>query len=124
MVKQALVEANIDTQHRWVAEATCLLVFFATPHQGGNYAGVGSVAAKLVRTVLRKPTDDLLEALKKNSADAARRFVNARHLPRNCLVISFYERMSYKKLGVVSFSRRCHVPPLTSGVADGDEIDC
>jgi triacylglycerol esterase/lipase EstA (alpha/beta hydrolase family) len=104
VVKQALVEARLNPQYTWVAEATTLLVFFATPHQGGNYSEVGSVAAAFARTLSRKPSDDLLNALQKNSAEASRRYEQARHLPKKCLVISFYEKLSYGKLKIVSLT--------------------
>jgi hypothetical protein len=102
VVKQALMEAKLDSQYTWVAEATCLLVF-ATPHRGGKFAEAGSGAAKFIRAMSRKTSDDLLEALKKNSAEAAKRFVQGRHLPENCLIISFFEKLSYSILKIVSF---------------------
>jgi len=83
-------------------DATCLLVFFATPHQGGSYATVGDVAARIVRAGLRKPSNDLVKSLKSSSDGATRRFEQFRHLNEKFLVISIYERESYGKLDLVS----------------------
>ncbi|KAK4164656.1 putative kinesin light chain, partial [Cladorrhinum sp. PSN259] len=101
VVKQALVEAKLDESYKSIFEATCLLAFFATPHQGGNYASVGHVAAKIARTVLIAPSNDLLSALKKSSDEATRRFEQARHLSEKCLVISFFEGKPHGKTGII-----------------------
>lgn len=95
------MEATLDVSYKSIVEATRLLVFFATPHQGGQYASVGDVAATLVRTLLRKPRNDLLEALKHQSDEAARRFEQSRHLLEECLVVSFFETVPFGKLGIV-----------------------
>jgi hypothetical protein len=98
---QALVTATIDAEYRSIVEATRLLVFFATPHQGGNYASVGDIVAKIVRMSTWEPRNDLLDALKENSDQAAQRFEQARHLTEKCLVVSFFEGDSYGKMGLV-----------------------
>ncbi|XTI93984.1 P-loop containing nucleoside triphosphate hydrolase protein [Cenococcum geophilum] len=100
VVKEALVEATLDPTHKSIVEATCLLVFFATPHQGGNYATVGDVAARIVRAGLRKPSNDLVKSLESSSNEATRRFEQFRHLNEKFLVISFYEGKSYGTLGL------------------------
>lgn len=99
------MEASLNLSYKSIAEATLLLVFFATPHQGGSYANVGDVVAKIVRFGVRKPTNDLITALKKDSNEATRRFEQSRHLFERCLVISFYEGESYGKLGIVGIHR-------------------
>ncbi|KAG7402509.1 Protein SERAC1 [Fusarium oxysporum f. sp. rapae] len=101
IVKEALVEATLDVTYRSIVEATRLLVFFATPHQGGNYASLGDIVAKIVRTGMSRPRNDLLVALKKNSDLATQRFEQARHLPERCLVVSFYEGESYGRMGLI-----------------------
>lgn len=42
-----------------------------TPHQGGNRAGVGEVAASIARGVLGYPGNDYLNALKIDSFSTA-----------------------------------------------------
>ncbi|EXM12764.1 hypothetical protein FOTG_18754 [Fusarium oxysporum f. sp. vasinfectum 25433] len=101
VVKEALVAATLDITYKSIVEATRLLVFFATPHQGGNYASLGDIVAKIVRTGMSKPRNDLLDALKENSDKATQRFEQARHLPERCLVVSFYEGDSYGKMGLI-----------------------
>ncbi|KAM0293719.1 hypothetical protein ACHAPM_011519 [Fusarium culmorum] len=101
IVKEALVAATLDATYKSIVEATCLLVFFATPHQGGNYASLGDIVAKIIRTGMSKPRNDLLDALKENSDQAMQRFEQGRHLPERCLVVSFYEGDSYGKLGLI-----------------------
>ncbi|SPJ73908.1 related to kinesin light chain [Fusarium torulosum] len=101
IVKEALVAATLDVTYKSIVEATRLLVFFATPHQGGNYASLGDIVAKIVRTGMSKPRNDLLDALKESSDQVTQRFEQARHLPERCLVVSFYEGDSYGKLGLI-----------------------
>ncbi|EXL66121.1 hypothetical protein FOPG_17688 [Fusarium oxysporum f. sp. conglutinans race 2 54008] len=101
IVKEALVAATLDGTYKSIVETTRLLVFFATPHQGGNYASLGDIVAKIVRTGMSKPRNDLLDALKESSDQAMQRFEQARHLPERCLVVSFYEGDSYGKMGLI-----------------------
>lgn len=98
---KALVEGTLDPAYGSIVKSTRLLVFFATPHLGGNYSGIGDIAAKIVRTGLGTPSNDLLDGLKAGSRDVIRRFEQARHLPANCLVISFYETENYGRFGLV-----------------------
>ncbi|KAK6851858.1 hypothetical protein PG995_011983 [Apiospora arundinis] len=99
VVKQALVEAKLDDSYKKVFESTCLLVFFATPHQGGAYANVGELTVKLFK--IGQLSNDLLRALGKNANDATRRFEQARHLSDECLVISFYEGETLGLAGII-----------------------
>ncbi|KAK5991124.1 Nephrocystin-3-like protein [Cladobotryum mycophilum] len=101
VVKTALVEATLNPAYKSIVKSTRLLVFFATPHRGGNYSGIGDVAAKMVRAGLRTPSNDLLDALKASSHDAIRRFEQASHLIERCLVVSFYETTDYGRLGII-----------------------
>lgn len=95
------MEATLDVRYRSIRDSTKLLVFFATPHRGGNHANVGDVVAKIVRAGSRRPENDLIDALKENSAVANKRFEQARHLAENCHFISFYETEPYGKAGIV-----------------------
>ncbi|KAI0893654.1 hypothetical protein F4806DRAFT_475353 [Annulohypoxylon nitens] len=101
VTKQALVQAKLNDSYKSIFEAACLLVFFATPHQGGNHVGLGETIAKIVSISLGNITNDLLEALKHNSPEAVRRFEQARHLPSKCLVINFFEGKPQGRLGVI-----------------------
>ncbi|RYP05013.1 hypothetical protein DL764_004088 [Monosporascus ibericus] len=100
VVKEALVEATLDPTYKPIVEATRLLVFFATPHRGGKYANIGDIAAKIVRASLQKPSNKLLDALKKQSDSATKRFEQSRHLYERCLIVNFFEGQPYGKLGI------------------------
>lgn len=67
IVKEALVAAILDGIYKSIVEGTCLLVFFAMLYQGSNYASLGDIVAKIVRTGISKPRNDLLDALKESS---------------------------------------------------------
>ena len=96
---QALVEAKLNEKYKSIVESTRLLVFFATPHRGGNHATIGDIAAKITR--LGTFNNNLLDGLKRSSNEAARRFEQARHLFETCLAISFFESWSYGPVGIV-----------------------
>ncbi|KAI1207035.1 uncharacterized protein F4807DRAFT_469797 [Annulohypoxylon truncatum] len=98
---QALVQAKLDDSYSSIFEATSLLIFFATPHQGGNGVEIGDIVANIVRISLGNIKNDLLTALKHNSPEAIKRFEQARHLPDKCNVINFYEGEQYGKLGII-----------------------
>jgi hypothetical protein len=48
------------------------------------------------------PNNDLLDALKRDSNEATRRFEQARNMFNKRLVVSFFEGESYSKFGIVS----------------------
>jgi hypothetical protein len=83
-----------------IFKATCLLVFSATPHWGGKYASVGEVAARICTTALGMPNNDLLNALKRRSNEATKRFEQGRHIFDKYLVVSFSEGASCYKIGI------------------------
>ena len=106
------MEATLDSTYKSIVEATCLLVFFATPHQGGNYATVGDAISGIVRACMHKPSNDLIKSLKSSSDEATRRFEQFRHLSEKFLVISFYEAESYRKVGMVSKTPMSYPPQI------------
>ena len=67
LVKQALVEAKINPLYTCIQASTYGLVFFATPHSGGNKAGVADSAAKFCSALTGQPKNSLLETLEKAS---------------------------------------------------------
>ncbi|KAI1482378.1 TPR-like protein [Daldinia eschscholtzii] len=102
VVKEALIEANQDIIYRPILEATRLLVFFATPHRGGNYANIGDVVAKIVKFGSgNRRNNKLLDELKRNSDSATKRFAQSRHIYERCLIVNFFEGASYGKLGII-----------------------
>lgn len=53
VVKQALVEAKLTEKYTTIRQTTYGISFFGTPHQGGNFAKLGDIAASIVRGVLQ-----------------------------------------------------------------------
>lgn len=67
MVKQALIEARLNPRYCCIKASTYGLVFFATPHRGGNKAGVGEFAANICSALTGGARNSLLEQLQRNS---------------------------------------------------------
>ena len=68
LVKQALVEAGIHSSiYGCIRVSTKGLVFFATPHAGGNLAGLADVAANFTSAMTGSAKNSLLKTLKQNS---------------------------------------------------------
>ncbi|KAI0531595.1 hypothetical protein GGR58DRAFT_224999 [Xylaria digitata] len=101
VVKQALIDAKLDESYKLIFDATRLLVFFATPHQGGGLATVGDIAVKIARAVAWKPDNRLVDALKRGSNEATDRFRQARHVFERCLVVNFFEGKPYGLFGII-----------------------
>jgi hypothetical protein len=79
------------------------LVFFGTPHRGGNHATVGEKVAKLYTTMARDPPNDLVKSLRQSSDIATKRYEQFRHKLEDFLIISCFETMPYSKAaGLVS----------------------
>jgi hypothetical protein len=61
------VEAKLNIAYDGIRSDTYGIVFFATPHQGGNHAKLGDIAASIVKLVLRNEDNTFMEAVKKDS---------------------------------------------------------
>ena len=101
VVKRALVEAKLDDSYKSIREATYGIVFFGTPHQGGNFAKLGDIAASITRGVLRNPSNSFMEALKKDSMFSDTLVGDFRHQLEDYHVLSFFETLPMGKLGLV-----------------------
>ncbi|KAK3933802.1 hypothetical protein QBC46DRAFT_401200 [Diplogelasinospora grovesii] len=101
VVKRALVDAAINVRFQDIRKATYGIVFFGTPHQGGNLIKLGSVASKIVRAVLRQPSNSFLAALERDSLFADDLTRDFRHQLEDYHILSFYESLPYGKLGVI-----------------------
>ena len=101
VVKRALVEAKLDDSYKSIREATYGIAFFGTPHQGGNFAKLGDIAASIVRGVLRNPSNTFMEGLKKDSLFSDTLVGDFRHQLEDYHVLSFFETLPVGKLGVV-----------------------
>ena len=101
IVKQALVEAELDDSYKSIREATYGIAFFGTPHQGGNFAKLGDIAASITRVVLRNPSNTFMKALKKDSLFSDSLARDFRHLLEDYYVLSFFETLPTGRLGLV-----------------------
>ena len=101
VVKQALVEAKLDESYKSLREATYGIAFFGTPHQGGNFAKLGDIAASITRSILRNPSNTFMEALKKDSLFSDVLVGDFRHQLEDYYVLSFVETLPMGKLGLV-----------------------
>jgi protein SERAC1 len=102
IVKRAIVHAQQTKIYQQTLKAVYGLVFFATPHRGGNKALLGDVAASIARLVISSPKNSYLEALKSNSffAEALRHDFQNRQ--DDFSIVTFYETRP-TKAGIVSY---------------------
>ena len=92
LVKQALVEASVNPRYRCLKASAQGLVFFATPHRGGEGAGVAEAAASVCSAFTGQPRNNLLESLKSKSLITELSSDQFRHQLNDYEVISFIER--------------------------------
>ena len=119
IVKQALVEAKLDDSYEHIRKATYGIAFFGTPHQGANDAQLGSIAASILRSVLRSPPNTFIEALKKDSLFQIVLAEDFRHQLEDYYVLSFFETHPTGKLGLVGLSTLCNgSPSLMTQIVD------
>ncbi|KAL1999850.1 hypothetical protein VTN02DRAFT_3893 [Thermoascus thermophilus] len=101
VVKEALVQAKLGERYNSIYAATYGIAFFGTPHRGSPYAGIGDIAAKVVRGVLRNPSNTFMKALKKAELYAGELFQNFQQQSEKYQFLSFYETRPLKKIGVI-----------------------
>ena len=100
--RKALVEAKLNDRYSTIREATFGIAFFGTPHQGGNQATLGDIAAKIARAVLSSPGNTFMEHLKKDSLFSENLTNDFKHQYEDYHILSFYETMFFKStMGLV-----------------------
>ena len=92
LVKQALVEARTNPLYSCLKASTHGLVFFATPHRGGEGAGVAEAAANVCSAFTGQPKNKLLESLKSRSLINELSSDQFRHQLNDYEVLSLIER--------------------------------
>ena len=92
LVKQALVEAVLNPKYRCLKASTQALVFFATPHRGGEGAGVAETIANVYSALSGDPRNTLLESLKNKSLITELSSDQFRHQLNDYEVLSLIER--------------------------------
>ncbi len=91
VVKQALVTAKLNDKYNNIIQGTRGMVFFGTPHRGGNGASVVDIACRAVGLFTGEPASELLPVLCANSifADTLSQQFHSISLPYR--VVSFFE---------------------------------
>ncbi|KAL6713021.1 hypothetical protein ACLMJK_009417 [Lecanora helva] len=110
LVKQALIEARLSERYRCLKASTHGLVFFATPHAGGNRASVADFASKICSVLTGEPTNSLLDTLKKDSLLNEISSDQFNYQVNDYEILSFYET---RKMDV-KIGRRKIFPQITS----------
>ncbi|KAJ9157629.1 hypothetical protein NKR23_g352 [Pleurostoma richardsiae] len=67
LVKRAIVMAYNTDLYKPIYTSTKGVIFFATPHGGGNNVQVGNIAVSIFRTLINSNDNSYMESLKKNS---------------------------------------------------------
>ncbi|KAI9764687.1 MAG: hypothetical protein M1839_005787 [Geoglossum umbratile] len=91
VVKQALVQASVETRYKNICERTVGIIFFGTPHQGSGVAGYGEVLTRVAASVVREPSTQFVRALRANSGQLTQLTEEFRLRLPKCPVVSFYE---------------------------------
>jgi hypothetical protein len=117
-VKQALVTAKLNDRYNDIIRATRGLVFFGTPHRGGNGATVADFASRALGFFAREPPSTLLPVLRKKSIFSESLSEQFQMISHEYKVVSFFEQLpsavkvkhSIIRTGVtqtVCLNRRC-----------------
>lgn len=96
-----MVASSVE-RYKPIRKATYGIVFFGTPHRGGEGVALGEIAAKIVRAVLREPKNSFLESLKKDGPFSQMILEDFRTQLEDYNVISYYETRPLGSHGIVS----------------------
>ncbi len=104
LVKQALIEAMLNPIYKCIKASTYGLVFFATPHSGGNSAGIAESAAKFCSALTGRARNSLLQTLTKHS------LLNEVSKDQFRPQLNDYEVLTYMETQKMSVRRLRHLP--------------
>lgn len=107
VVKRAIVQAQQNRKYGRLLKSLYGLVFFATPHGGGNHAGLGDIVANIARAILHTSKNNYLEALRKNSFFAEALRDDFRNRLDDFQIVTFYETGKVK--GVIVSGLAPHI---------------
>ncbi|KAF3936563.1 Ankyrin-1 [Dactylella cylindrospora] len=93
VVKRALVIAKLNNKYRDIKDSCFGLIFFATPHQGGNHANLGKIARNIILAFTGDPKNPLIDALQKNSHFTEEQAETFRHQFEDYRILSFVETL-------------------------------
>ena len=89
------------------------LVFFATPHHGGENARSGDMVASIAQAILSNLSNNYLEALKSNSYFAEVMRNDFRERQEDFFVRTFFETLPMPHIGIVSCGFNYLLPSLS-----------
>ena len=113
LVKQALVEAQLDEdRYGCIKGTTYSLVFFATPHRGGNRVEFAKLTAALCSALTGQPTNSLLKSLEKESLLEELASIQFGKRMNDYDILTFFETVEMK----VKVRKIAMVPQFTSTV--------
>lgn len=92
-ITQALVNAHNNAKYTPLRASTTGLVFFGTPHDGGNktLVALGSAAARVASTLHLQASNDIIETLKSGSLFTDLLGEQWRHQLESYQLVSFWE---------------------------------
>jgi hypothetical protein len=103
-----LIQSKLNRSYGEIGTSTYGIVFFGTPHRGGNNAKLGAVVADVFRAILGNPKNTFMEALKGKSSpfsdDLVRKF---QLLVQDYSILSFFETRHMGRIGMVCICWPC-----------------
>lgn len=93
VVKQALVTAKLNDRYLDIVTSTAGIVFFGTPHRGGNGASIADFASRALASCTGDSPSTLLPALRKKSIFSSTLSEQFHTMSHNYRFISFFEQL-------------------------------
>lgn len=90
------------TSYESIRRSTRAIAFFGTPHRGGEHAELGSILASIAHLVTGSVKNNFMETLQKNSTGAADIHELFKEQAQEYRIVSFYETLPIKPVGLVS----------------------
>ncbi|KAI0423517.1 hypothetical protein F5Y09DRAFT_327184 [Xylaria sp. FL1042] len=97
-----------DETYEQIWELTFGLVFFATPHRGGNHAVFGDVVAEIARSMLRNPGNTFMATLKSDSHYLSTITDKIRQMLEDFQILSFYDTRPLGRLSLISITSQLY----------------
>ena len=111
---QALLTANLNRRFLSIRRSTSAIVFFGTPHRGGNGATFGQFAVNVVRVFTGSDRNDLVRSLQKNSPFLAHLTADFKHI---------YEDFNYLTIVETNGILKAPLPTVGSQLDSRDAAD-
>ena len=90
-LEQALLTASLNRPYASIRQNTRAIVFFGTPHRGGNGATLGQHATNVVRFFTGSDRNDLIRSLQRNSLHLAHLTADFKHICEDFNYLSIVE---------------------------------